>query len=48
MNSNNSDKGMVIILSLADDDNGCCLSDVSVFAKTSGQVQALFQKLVNN
>ena len=48
LNSNNSDQGMVIILSVADDDNGCCLSDVSVFAKTSEQVQGLFQKLVNN
>ena len=48
INSNNKDQGMVVILSVADDDNGCYLSDVSVFAKTSDQVQSLFQKLVNN
>lgn len=44
-NINNNNQGIVIILSVCEVDNGCCESDVSVFAETAKEVQGLYQKL---
>ncbi|KAJ7380194.1 hypothetical protein OS493_010905 [Desmophyllum pertusum] len=47
INARNLGVGQIIILAAADVDNGSCYSDVSVFAETPDEVQAIFKKLAN-
>ena len=46
-NHSNKNQGMAVILSAVNGNNNSSESEISVFAKTSQEVQALFQKLVN-